>query len=85
LAQSAPNPARDRVSIKFGLAEGFAGRTVIDVYDVSGRHVETAVDAYYEAGTYNVELSTASWAPGVYVYRIAAGQFHAARPMVVTR
>ncbi|UCH77497.1 MAG: S8 family peptidase [Candidatus Coatesbacteria bacterium] len=85
LAQSTPNPTRDRVSIAFGLAEGFAGRTVIDVYDVSGRHVETAVDSYYEAGTHNVELSTASWAPGVYVYRIAAGPFHAARPMVVTR
>jgi subtilisin family serine protease len=85
LAQSAPNPARDRAVVRFGLAEGFSGRTVVDVYDLSGRRVATVVDRDFNAGVYEVEVGTATLAPGVYVYRISAGPFHAAKRMVVVR
>jgi serine protease AprX len=85
LAQSAPNPARERTVIKFGVAEGYAGRTVIDVYDLSGRRVATALDADLKPGAYEVELSTAGLAPGVYVYRMAAGPFSSAKRIVVAQ
>jgi hypothetical protein len=85
LAQTAPNPARESTVVKFGLADGFAGRTVIEVYDLSGRRLQTPVDSNYQAGVYEVAIDTASLAPGVYVYRMSAGPFHAAKRMVVIR
>jgi hypothetical protein len=85
LAQSSPNPARGKATIKFGLAEGFAGRTMIEMYDLSGRRVQTPVDGSYRAGVYEVAVDTASLAPGVYIYRMSAGPFHAAKRMVVAR
>ena len=85
LAQSAPNPARENAVVKFGLADGFAGRTLIEVYDLSGRRVRTPVDSNYQTGVYEVAIDTASLAPGVYVYRMSAGPFHAAKRMVVIR
>lgn len=83
LGQSAPNPASGNVSIKFGLAQGFAGRATVDVYDLSGRRVTTAVDDKFGAGVYEAKIDTAPLAPGVYVYRLTAGSFHAAKRMVV--
>jgi hypothetical protein len=85
LAQSRPNPARERTVVGFGLAEGFAGRAVIEVYDLSGRRVRTPVDGAYRAGVYEVAIDTASLVPGVYIYRMSAGPFLAAKRMVVTR
>ncbi len=85
LAQSSPNPAREKATIKFGLAEGFAGRALIEMYDLSGRRVQTPVDGSYRAGVYEVAVDTASMAPGVYIYRMSAGPFHAAKRMVVVR
>jgi subtilisin family serine protease len=85
LGQTAPNPARGRAAIKFGLAEGFAGRAVVDVYDLSGRRVATAVDGEFNAGVYEAQIDAAALAPGVYVYRLTAGPFHAAKRMVVAR
>ena len=85
LGQSAPNPARDRATVKFGLAQGFAGGVVVDVYDLSGRRVANVVDGRFDAGVYEAEIGTAALAPGVYVYRISAGSFHAAKRMVVVR
>jgi subtilisin family serine protease len=85
LGRSAPNPARGVAKIKFGLAQGFAGRAVVDVYDLSGRRVNTPVDGQFNAGVYEAAIDTAAMAPGVYVYRLSAGSFHAARRMVVVR
>ena len=85
LGQSAPNPARGRATVKFGLAEGFAGRAVVNVYDLSGRRVSTPVDGRFDAGVYEAAIDTAALAPGVYVYRLSAGTFSAAKRMVVVR
>jgi len=85
LGQSAPNPARGRATVKFGLAQGFAGRAVVDVYDLSGRRVTTAVDGQFDAGVYEAQINTTVLAPGVYVYRLTAGSYHAAKRMVVVR
>jgi len=83
LAACAPNPARERAVVKFGLAEGFAGRTMVEVYDLSGRKVATPLDGNLGAGVHEVEVNTSALAPGVYLYRITAGDYHAAKRMVV--
>ncbi len=83
LAQSVPNPARDRAVVKFALAEGFAGRASLEVFDLSGRKVATLLDGNTAAGEREIAVDTSSWAPGVYVYRLNAGSFRATRRMVV--
>ena len=51
------------------------------VCDVSGRKVTTVVEETLAVGTH--ERTASGLAPGVYVYKLDAGSFSAARKMVV--
>ncbi|MGH7730705.1 MAG: FlgD immunoglobulin-like domain containing protein, partial [Candidatus Eiseniibacteriota bacterium] len=60
----------------------------LEVFDLLGRRVATVVDATYPGGTHAVEwdlrdASGGTVRPGVYVYRMSAGQFRAQRKMSV--
>jgi hypothetical protein len=79
LYQSRPNPARGKATIAFDMPE--AGRAKLTVYDIAGREVAALMDRELPAGIYEAEVS--GLAPGVYVYRLAAGDFNAAKKMVV--
>ncbi len=79
LYQSRPNPARGKVTIVFDLPE--MGYAKLNVYDIGGRRVAAPVDRELPAGTYEAEVS--GLAPGVYIYRLASGEFNAAKKMVV--
>jgi hypothetical protein len=82
LAACAPNPVRERTSIAYAVPEGAAGAVTLAVYDAAGRKVATmAGDG--TAGEHEVVLDATSLAPGVYVYRLTAGDFTAAKRMVV--
>jgi len=85
LAQCAPNPAHDAAVIRFGLAEGFAGRVRLEVFDLAGRRVAVPWDGELAAGEHELTLNTASLSPGVYLYRLDAGAFTAAKKMVIAR
>jgi hypothetical protein len=79
LYQSRPNPARGKATIIFDLPE--SGRAKLTVYDIAGREVAAPVDRELPARTYEAEVS--GLAPGVYIYRLTAGDFRAAKKMVV--
>jgi hypothetical protein len=79
LYQSRPNPARSTAVIAFDLPED--AEVTLTVYDLSGRKVTTLVNETLPAGAY--ERSISGFAPGVYVYRLEAGEFAAVRKMVV--
>jgi hypothetical protein len=88
LAACYPNPARESVTIKYGLAT--AGEARLAVYDLSGRKVATVAEGAAAVGEHDVtwNLTTAAGArvaPGIYVYRLEAGGATAARRMVVAR
>lgn len=85
LGAAAPNPARGQTNIKFGLAEGFAGRTVLELYDLGGRKVATLVDANLNSGEHNVVVDTSTFAPGVYIYRLRTDAYAATKRLVVLR
>ena len=78
----APNPARGNAVFTFALAEPC--RATLAVYDLAGRRVATVVDEPLAAGEHAyptaLELS-----PGVYIYRLTAGDFAAAKRFVVAR
>lgn len=79
LYQSRPNPASGIATIAFDLPEDT--NVTLTVYDISGRKVTTVVDRALTAGEHEAEVS--GLAPGVYVYRLYAGDFSASKKMVV--
>ena len=79
LYQSRPNPARGSATIAFDLPEN--APVTLTVYDISGRTVTTLVNETLTVGTH--ERAVSGLAPGVYVYKLSAGSFSAARKMVV--
>ncbi|UCE27476.1 MAG: T9SS type A sorting domain-containing protein [Candidatus Coatesbacteria bacterium] len=79
LYQSRPNPAAGTATIAFDLPED--AKVTLTVYDISGRKVETIVNETLTAGSH--ERAVSALAPGVYMYKLDAGSFSAARKMVV--
>lgn len=83
LSQNHPNPAREKTTVKFNMPEPKPATLVI--YDTSGRKVFTAFAGDAAAGENEVEVNTASLAPGVYTYRLDAGEYAATKKMVVVK
>ncbi len=83
LAPPAPNPATAEALMRFDLPE--ATDVTIEVFDLVGRRVTTPMDARLEAGRHSARLDAGALAAGVYVVRMRAGEFVAARRLVVRR
>ncbi|NIT36254.1 MAG: T9SS type A sorting domain-containing protein [candidate division Zixibacteria bacterium] len=82
LHAAAPNPARGAVVFSFALPRPC--RATLAVYDLAGRKVATVVDGQLAAAEHRYPTSLAL-PPGVYVYRLTAGDFAAAKRLVVVR
>jgi hypothetical protein len=80
LAQNYPNPAAGETTISFSLPE--KGYVELTVFDITGRKVDTPVAGELAAGEHEIAYSPAL-APGVYIYRLTAGENSAVRKMVV--
>ena len=78
-----PNPAVGRARVAFTLDAPGAVR--VDLFDVLGRRLQTALDGPVGAGTGGVDLDVRSLAPGVYVIRVASGAAVATRRFTVVR
>ncbi|MBN1542473.1 T9SS type A sorting domain-containing protein [candidate division KSB1 bacterium] len=73
LMQNYPNPFNASTSITYSLLAD--AQVELAIYDISGAHVATLVDAYQPAGTHSVRWSAGDWASGTYFCRLrAAGQ-----------
>ena len=84
--QSHPNPSNSVCTIRYELAR--AGRTRLAVFDAGGALVRILVDGWREPGVYSQlwdgrREDGSATAPGVYLYRLEAGDFVATRKMVV--
>ncbi|BBM69972.1 T9SS type A sorting domain-containing protein [Rhodothermus marinus] len=75
-----PNPARNRVQVRFFLSEPAAVR--VQLFDVLGREVRRADYGVRGAGEQVVVLDTGGLARGVYVVRLSAGRLQATRRVV---
>jgi PKD repeat protein len=81
LAQNRPNPVNSGTSISFTLPS--ADHVTLEVFDVTGRKVLTLLDETRAAGSHSVDVGPRALAPGMYFYRLVAGNEHAQRKMVV--
>jgi hypothetical protein len=82
LHDASPNPARGSAVFAFALPRPC--RTQLHVYDLAGRKVVTVVDGELAAGEHTFPTPLAL-SPGVYLYRLTAADFAAARKLVVAR
>jgi hypothetical protein len=88
LWQNWPNPAGSSTTIRYSLASACHVRLVI--YDVRGRRVATLKDEFQQPGrrtvVWNMTSATgASVSPGIYFYRLQAGEYSAVKKMVLLR
>jgi hypothetical protein len=69
LAPLTPNPSIGRVRVTFDLVR--ASHVELSVFDVSGRHAGTMLDAWRPAGPQSIDWDAGSLPPGVYLARLA--------------
>jgi hypothetical protein len=88
LFQNAPNPFNPMTRISYTIPT--ASRVVLDIFDISGRHVRRLVDVDAAADRYEViwdgrSDSGSEAASGVYLYRLTSDGSELARKMVLLR
>ncbi len=83
LEQNYPNPFNPTTTIAYALPA--ASEVSLTVYDVLGRAVATLVDARQPAGRHEAAFDAGRLPSGVYVYRLQAGSFSAAKRLVVLK
>jgi M6 family metalloprotease-like protein len=91
LSQNCPNPFNPVTDIQYQIADdGIPVRTTLRIYNILGQEVRTLVDEVKEPGCHK-----ATWdgkdafgktvASGIYLYKLTAGDFTAAKRMVLMK
>jgi hypothetical protein len=78
-----PNPFNPTTTIVFALSD--PGKVLLTVYDINGRLVSTPVDGCRNAGVHEVTFEASSFASGIYIYRLSAGDFTASGKMLLLK
>lgn len=82
-----PNPFDGVTTIRFDLPR--ASHVQLEVFDLLGRRVATLADRAYPAGYHAVQwnhfFAQQRLSPGVYMYRIMAGERRAQRKMMLVQ
>jgi len=81
LAQSFPNPAHGNARIAYTIADNTD--VSLAMYDLHGRLVRVLVNGKKEAGSYTINVNTASLSKGVYYYTMRTPHFTATKKLVV--
>lgn len=71
LFQNYPNPFNPATTISFDMSK--SGMAAIEIFDVSGRLVESLLNKKMDAGRHEVEFSGEALTSGVYFYRLIVG------------
>ena len=83
LYQNYPNPFNPNTTISYSVTQD--GFVKLAVYNMVGEEVATLVNNTQKAGKYDVTFNASKLSSGVYVYRIEAANFTAAKKMILLR
>lgn len=78
-----PNPFNPTTMIRYQISE--FSQVTLQVYDVTGRLIDTLADGWQAAGVYNLPFTSSGLASGVYFYRLQSGTFTAVKPMLLIK
>ena len=92
LHQNYPNPFNPVTKIKFDipasgfpLGRGAGGMTVLKVYDILGKEIETLVNEKLSPGSYSVDWNASQYPSGVYFYRLTTEGFSETKKMILLK
>ncbi len=83
LLQNYPNPFNPNTVIAYSLPR--AAAVDLSVYTVRGRKIRTLLHQRQRAGQHQIEFRAENLSSGIYVYRLRAGAFTAAKKMLLVR
>lgn len=83
LAQNYPNPFNPSTTITFALPT--SSDVTLSVFDMAGRTIQTLVNGYVNAGSYDVSFDASSLASGVYFYQLTAENTNIVKKMVLMK
>jgi hypothetical protein len=83
LAQNYPNPFNPSTRITFNLPE--AKDVTLKVFNMLGQEVAALVKGPMSAGEHTVNFNGANLTSGLYIYKISAGNFTAAKKMMLVK
>ncbi len=73
LEQNYPNPFNSSTIIKYNLPK--STDVLLVVYDITGKNISTLVNAYQNAGIYEINFEANNLTSGVYFYKIITDKF----------
>jgi Secretion system C-terminal sorting domain len=77
-----PQPASDAVQLNMDMTVG--GNLAIDLFDLTGRKLQTLYDGHFPAGAFAQTISTSIWATGTYLLQVRQGETRMTKRLVVT-
>ncbi|KAF0151759.1 MAG: endonuclease/exonuclease/phosphatase, partial [Ignavibacteria bacterium] len=83
LSQNYPNPFNPTTVIKFSMP--VEGTVSLKVYNVVGEEVETILDTYKGAGTYEVNFDASKLSSGVYMYTLRTEKMSLTKKMLLVK
>lgn len=83
LGQNYPNPFNPATSIVYELPR--TSHVTLTIYDVTGREVETLVNAIRQMGRHEARFEAKNIASGVYFYRLQAEDFTTTKKLIFLR
>jgi hypothetical protein len=86
LQQNYPNPFNPSTLINYEIPVDASGEMVsLKVYDLLGTEIAELVNEIKPAGKYSINFNASNLSSGVYIYKITAGKYAAARKMSLVK
>jgi len=83
LYQNFPNPFNPETNIEFEIYK--SGFTVIKIYNIIGKEINSLVNEYLRSGKYNLNFNTSGLTNGVYFYRLVVNDFIETKKMILIK
>lgn len=83
LFQNSPNPFSEKTTISFSIPVGH--NVEIEIFDVRLNPIKVLVKDYFPEGKHTIIFNADELSPGIYFYRLKAGDFRAVKKMVVNK
>jgi hypothetical protein len=83
LLQNYPNPFNPTTTIHYSIPQSAA--ITLKIYDIDGKEINTLVNEIQQPGEHGIVWSSEGYPSGVYMYRIAAGNYTETKKMVLLK
>ena len=80
-----PNPFNPTTTIRFDIGEKITNMASLQIYDITGRLVETLVDGNYKVGEHEFIWDASKIASGVYFVELVSGQNRSMQKLVLLK